>query len=197
MFTGIVETQARLIKSEKTGTNLELWFDCNIANEFKIDQSIAHNGVCLTVVECRDNTYRVTAIEETLRKTNLGELKTGDFVNIERCMLAGGRFDGHMVQGHVDTTSLCLHKNDKNGSTELVFEIAPENAALLVNKGSVCINGVSLTVVDATKNSFSVHIIPFTLAHTNLGLLNEGARVNIEFDIVGKYLLRREELNRK
>ena len=178
-----------LLKSSvKEGTNVHFTFASGITGELKIDQSLAHNGVCLTVVGIRGDEYIVTAIDETLKRTNLGGLKQGDMVNLERCMPANGRFDGHIVQGHVDTTAECVEINDLRGSFEFVFrhEVSPNN--ITVEKGSITVNGVSLTVVKSEKDKFSVHIIPYTLEHTNFGALKKGDRVNIEFDIVGKYV---------
>ncbi len=190
MFTGIIETLARVESITKSGSNVDLVFSSGISSELKIDQSVAHNGVCLTVVSVNGNNYTVTAIDETLKRSNIGNLKTGDLVNLERCMPANGRFDGHIVQGHVDTTAVCKSVNDLNGSWEFRFEYAPQNNFVTVEKGSVTINGVSLTVVESKANSFSVHIIPYTKAHTNFKNLTAGDVVNLEFDIVGKYVAR-------
>lgn len=190
MFTGIIETQARLEKIQKDQKNIHFYFSSEITSQLKIDQSVAHNGVCLTVVELDNEMYRVTAIDETLKRTNLGDLSTGDLVNLERCMPASGRFDGHIVQGHVDTVATCVAINDKNGSQEFEFEHAENDKFFTVEKGSVTINGVSLTVVSSDKNRFSVHIIPYTFDNTNFGRLKIGSKVNIEFDIIGKYVAR-------
>lgn len=188
MFTGIIETLAKLESRKEEGTNVHFTFSSAITHELKIDQSVAHNGVCLTVVSIDANHYTVTAIKETLDKTNLGSLNEGAFVNIERCMPANGRFDGHIVQGHVDTTATCIAIKDFNGSWSFEFEhpIAPEFTT--VQKGSITINGVSLTVVNSTASSFSVHIIPYTYEHTSFSQLKVGGTVNLEFDIVGKYV---------
>jgi riboflavin synthase len=188
MFTGIIETTAVLSEVRSDGTNKHFVFSSPITGELKIDQSLAHNGVCLTVVEIRGSNYKVTAIDETLKRTNLSELKIGDRVNIERCMPANGRFDGHIVQGHVDTTATCTAVNDLNGSWEFIFRYEPAEGLITVEKGSVTVNGVSLTVVKSTGNTFSVHIIPYTYEHTNFGSLTAGSVVNIEFDIIGKYV---------
>lgn len=190
MFTGIIENQATLEKLTREGSNLRMDFSCALAHELKVDQSLSHNGVCLTVEKVSPPHYTVTAIEETLLRSNLGELKTGDRVNIERCMPANGRFDGHVVQGHVDTTGICRSAVNKNGSWE--FEFAYEEAAgrLTVEKGSVTVNGVSLTVVKSEPGLFSVHIIPYTFEHTNFRQIKSGSRVNLEFDIIGKYVAR-------
>lgn len=188
MFTGIIETLAKVERIEKKNSNIDFVFFSSVTHELKIDQSVAHNGVCLTVVAINGNQYTVTAIDETLKRTNLGRLKTGDLVNLERCMPASGRFDGHIVQGHVDTTAVCKSVRDINGSWEFVFEHEVNPKYITVEKGSITINGVSLTVVDSTPNSFSVHIIPFTFEHTNFKSFKEGDVVNLEFDIVGKYI---------
>jgi riboflavin synthase len=188
MFTGIIETMARLEKIQAEGSNVHFTFSSAITQELKIDQSVAHNGVCLTVVSINGNNYTVTAIEETLKRTNLGELTVGQQVNLERCMPANGRFDGHIVQGHVDTTARCLEINDLNGSWEFIFEHGKHPGHITVEKGSITVNGVSLTVVRSTDTIFSVHIIPYTHEHTNFKELKPRSRVNLEFDIVGKYV---------
>ncbi len=191
MFTGIIETQARLVAKENEGTNTHFWFSSSITHELKVDQSVAHNGVCLTVVELNADKYRVTAIEETLGRTNLVELELGDKVNLERCMPSHGRFDGHIVQGHVDDTAICNLVEDTNGSWRFRFKLNDsKQQKLLVQKGSVCINGVSLTVVDCKEDWFSVAIIPYTFEHTNFNTFKVATKVNIEFDIVGKYILK-------
>jgi riboflavin synthase len=190
MFTGIIEEVARLEQVKEEGTNKHFTFSCAISGELKVDQSLAHNGVCLTVVAIMGNNYTVTAIEETLNKTNLNNLRIGDLVNIERCMPANGRFDGHIVQGHVDTTAECLSVEDLNGSWKYNFIHPVDDKFLTVEKGSITINGVSLTVVDSKENSFSVCIIPYTYNHTNFKSLQPGHIVNLEFDIIGKYLQR-------
>jgi riboflavin synthase len=188
MFTGIIETLAKVEHIEKEQSNVHFTFSSAITHELKIDQSVAHNGVCLTVVKIEGNTYTVTAIDETLNKTNLGKLKIGDLVNLERCMPANGRFDGHIVQGHVDTTAVCKNITDLKGSWELEFEHAVSPTNITVEKGSITINGVSLTVVKSTNHTFSVHIIPYTFENTNFKTLKIGESVNLEFDIVGKYV---------
>lgn len=190
MFTGIIEGIATLEGVKEEGTNKHFTFSCDFTSELKIDQSLAHNGVCLTVVNINLNQYTVTAIEETLNKTNLNSLRIGSIVNIERCMPANGRFDGHIVQGHVDTTAECLSVEDLNGSWKYTFVYQVDNKFLTVEKGSITINGVSLTVVDSKENSFSVCIIPYTYYHTNFKSLLPGHLVNLEFDIIGKYLQR-------
>ncbi len=188
MFTGIIETLVRLEKIENENTNVHFTFSSTIIHELKIDQSIAHNGVCLTVVKIEENNYTLTAIDETLKRTNLSLLAVGDLVNVERCMLANGRFDGHIVQGHVDTTAKCIEVKDLNGSWEFVFEHENNKNFVSVEKGSITINGVSLTVVQSTATTFSVCIIPYTFENTNFKALAVGGFANIEFDIVGKYV---------
>ena len=188
MFTGIIETFGRVEKIERENSNINFTFSSSISSELKVDQSLSHNGVCLTVVKIIDKNYVVTAIEETLKRTNLGALVLGDMVNLERCMLANGRFDGHIVQGHIDTTSKCIEINNLNGSWVFVFEYEKNKNNITVEKGSVTINGVSLTVVNSEENIFSVCIIPFTFEHTNFNKLTLGSIVNLEFDIIGKYL---------
>lgn len=190
MFTGIIETLARLEKTEKEGNNLHLSFSCEFTEDLKIDQSIAHNGVCLTVVAKNGSNYTVTAIQETLNRSTLGTLMPGDLVNLERCMLANGRFDGHVVQGHVDTTAECKTIRELNGSWEFEFEYPPSTGHITVDKGSITVNGVSLTVVEPQANSFKVCIIPYTFEHTTFKTLKPGSKVNLEFDIIGKYVSR-------
>lgn len=189
MFTGIVEAIAQVVDIHAEGTNLTFTFESSIAHELKIDQSVSHNGVCLTVVQNSIvSRYSVTAIDETLKKTNLGKLKIGDKVNLERCMPANGRFDGHIVQGHVDQTGVCTAIEDQNGSWLISFEYDEASNNITVEKGSICVNGVSLTVVNSKDNGFSVAIIPYTWQHTNFHQLSVGSIVNLEFDILGKYM---------
>jgi riboflavin synthase len=188
MFTGIIETLARVEKIENENSNINFTFSSKLTHELKIDQSVSHNGVCLTLVKIEENNYTVTAINETLKKTNLGTLNVGNHVNIERCMPANGRFDGHIVQGHVDTTAKCVKVNDLNGSWEFVFEHEKNKNFVTVEKGSITINGVSLTVVESTNTAFSVHIIPYTFEHTNFHEIKPGSIINLEFDIIGKYV---------
>lgn len=190
MFTGIIESMAEVCAIQKEGTNLRFTFECSFTSELKVDQSVAHNGVCLTVVNVHGSKYDVVAIDETLQKTNLGKLKIGDKVNLERCMQMNGRLDGHMVQGHVDTTAKVDSITEENGSWRYYFSYTPSPKHITVEKGSICINGVSLTVVDSENNKFSVAIIPFTHEHTNFHKLKPGDDVNIEFDIIGKYVAR-------
>ncbi len=186
MFTGIIE-QLGVVKSiQKESDNIHFTLEAPFTSELKIDQSVAHNGCCLTVVEISGNEYVVTAIQETLNKTNLGTWKVGTKVNLERCMQMNGRLDGHIVQGHVDTTGTCMAIEDQNGSWKYTFRY--ESDDLTVEKGSITINGTSLTVVDSKTNEFSVCIIPYTYEHTNFHTLEVGATVNLEFDIIGKYV---------
>ncbi len=187
MFTGIIETLGTVVKTEKEQDNVHLTVKSSFTNELQIDQSIAHNGVCLTVVEINGDNYVVTAIEETLLRSNIGLLKAGSEVNLERCTKIGNRLDGHIVQGHVDQTATCTKVEELEGSWKYHFEYeVSEN--ITVEKGSVTINGVSLTVVDSGRNTFSVAIIPYTHEHTNFHTFKEGTKVNLEFDIVGKYV---------
>ena len=190
MFTGIIETIGRVIELKKDQDNLHLIIESDISNELKIDQSVAHNGVCLTVVAMADGTHTVTAVAETLNKSNLGKLKEGDFINLERCMQMNGRLDGHIVQGHVDQTGICTEVNDRSGSWEYSFRYDPSQGNVTVEKGSICVNGISLTVVNSIENSFSVAIIPYTYEHTNMQHIIKGDTVNLEFDIIGKYVAR-------
>lgn len=190
MFTGIIETLATVAGIETEGSNVHFTFSSSITHELKIDQSVAHNGVCLTVVKIEGNHYTVTAIEETLQKTNLGKLKPGDLVNLERCMAANGRFDGHIVQGHVDQTGTVTGVTDNNGSWTYTVSYDPSRGNVTVEKGSITINGTSLTVVDSHEDSFSVCIIPYTYENTVFKALKAGDTVNLEFDIVGKYVAR-------
>lgn len=191
MFTGIVESMATVVNLEKEGTNLHLWLECDFTDELKIDQSISHNGVCLTVVEISGKAYKVTAIDETLKKTNLGQISLNDKINLERCMRLNDRLDGHIVQGHVDQTAVLKSVQNENGSYILSFEYDENSTGnVTVPKGSICINGISLTVVDSQIGEFSVAIIPYTWENTNLHTLNPGDIVNLEFDIIGKYIQR-------
>ena len=188
MFTGIIEDLGKLVERVEADTNLDLKFQSNISDQLKIDQSLCHNGVCLTVVQVGPGWHRVIAIDETIRKTNIGDLKIGDKVNLERCVPATGRLDGHIVQGHVDTTAECTSIEDHSGSWIFNFRYDKKSGHLTVPKGSICINGVSLTVVDSGDNDFSVAIIPYTFEHTTFADLVVGSRVNLEFDIIGKYV---------
>lgn len=189
MFTGIIEQMGTVTRLKHHQTNLDITIKAKLTPELKIDQSVAHNGVCLTVVAINNLEYTVTAIKETLDKTNLAALEIEQQVNLERCMIANARFDGHMVQGHVDTTALCKSIEDQNGSWLYTFELQnPSDSKFIVNKGSICINGISLTVVNSTEQYFSVAIIPYTFNHTNMQHLVAGMYANIEFDIIGKYI---------
>jgi riboflavin synthase len=191
MFSGIVEETATVVALEKEKDNLHITLECSFVNELKIDQSISHNGVCLTVVDLTDTTYTVTAIQETLIKSNLGLLKVGDKVNLERSTKLDGRLDGHMVQGHVDLTATCTSVREAEGSWYYTFEFEPKSEEhITVEKGSVSINGVSLTVVNSKERSFEVAIIPFTYEVTNFHTFEPGTVVNLEFDIIGKYIAR-------
>ena len=188
MFSGIVEASGEVIALKKELSNLHITVSSTFTNELKIDQSIAHNGVCLTVVDIKNDNYTVTAIDETLRITNLGLLKVGDKINLERCMKLGDRLDGHIVQGHVDQTAICKKAEETNGSWMFTFEYDASKNNVTVEKGSVCVNGVSLTVVNSNDHSFSVCIIPYTFEHTNFSSIKQGFVVNLEFDILGKYI---------
>ncbi|MFC0514326.1 riboflavin synthase [Mucilaginibacter angelicae] len=190
MFTGIIETLGKITDLQQEKGNLNITVESAISHELKIDQSVAHNGVCLTVVALADGLHVVTAIEETLSKTNLGQLKVGDPVNLERCMQMNARLDGHIVQGHVDQVAVCTAFNELNGSWEYTFEYDASSGNVTVEKGSICVNGISLTVVNSHANSFSVAIIPYTFEHTNLHNVKVGSHVNLEFDIIGKYVAR-------
>jgi riboflavin synthase len=190
MFTGIIETLGKVTELRHDQGNLHVTVESAIAGELKIDQSVAHNGVCLTVIALADGTHTVTAIEETLNKTNLGNLKPGDLVNLERCMQMNARLDGHIVQGHVDQTAICIGFKELDGSWEYTFEYDGALGNVTVEKGSICVNGISLTVVNSKINSFSVAIIPYTHEHTNLQQVRVGSVVNLEFDIIGKYVAR-------
>jgi riboflavin synthase len=188
MFTGIVEATGTVEALKQDGGNLHLTLSAPFAAELKIDQSLAHNGVCLTVVRCDEKTYTVTAVTETLQKTNLGKLKTGDAVNLERCMRMGDRLDGHIVQGHVDLTGTCTQVEVLDGSWKFHFTYDAASGHVTVPKGSICVNGTSLTVVDSSPGSFSVVIIPYTFEHTVFRTLKTGDAVNLEFDVIGKYV---------
>ncbi len=190
MFTGIIETLATVKKIENNGSNKSFWLEARIVKELKVDQSLAHNGVCLTVEKIENSLYKVTAINETLNKTNLNSWQLNDLINLERCLSFNGRLDGHFVQGHVDTTAVCKSVCNKDGSWEYEFEFDQKFANLVIEKGSISINGTSLTCYDVAKNTFKVAIIPYTYMHTNINKVVEGSVVNIEFDIIGKYINR-------
>lgn len=190
MFTGIIETTGIVSSLETNGSNISFWVESPISEELKIDQSVSHEGVCLTVDELAPGKHRVTAIAETIQKTNLSSWKPGSLVNLERCMIMNGRLDGHIVQGHVDGTATCIEKKVLDGSWEYKFQIPAELAQLVIEKGSIAINGTSLTCFDVGKDSFRVAIIPYTYNHTSISLVDEGSKVNIEYDILGKYVAR-------
>lgn len=190
MFTGIIESTGIIKEIITKGSNKSFWVSSPLATDLKIDQSLSHNGVCLTVEEIKDSLHRVTAIEETLLKTNLGNWQNGDIINLERCMLMNGRLDGHIVQGHVDCTAQCTDAKTKDGSWEYSFSFPAEFAAFIIEKGSVTVNGISLTCFNVTDNQFTVAIIPYTFEHTNMSKLKQGDMVNIEWDLVGKYVQR-------
>ncbi len=194
MFTGIIEAAGEVKSIRKEGSNVHFTIASPVSSELKIDQSVAHNGVCLTVVNAENDTHTVTAIEETLKRSNLGDLEVGDLVNLERAMLANARLDGHMVQGHVDTTGVCVAIEVLDGSWYFRFKYQPTEAHLLVDKGSICINGVSLTVVEPEAEIFSVAIIPYTFEHTTFKTMQIGDRINLEFDIIGKYIAKYAKL---
>ena len=199
MFSGIVEEMATVVALKHDGGNIDFTLTCSFTNELKIDQSVSHNGVCLTVVSIDGDKYVVTAMRETLERSNLGLLKEGDKVNVERSMLMNGRLDGHIVQGHVDVTAICIAKEDADGSTYFTFEYAfdkemARRGYFTVDKGSVTVNGVSLTVCNPTENTFQVAIIPYTMQNTNFCNIEVGTKVNLEFDILGKYIARLQSL---
>jgi riboflavin synthase len=194
MFTGIIETTGRVKQVSPSGSNIDFWITSSVTGELKIDQSVAHNGVCLTVVEIEGDSYRVTAVAETLAKTNLGKWAVGDTVNIERCLRVGDRLDGHFVQGHADAVAICKAKETLDGSWLFRFGYPASFAALVIEKGSVCLNGVSLTAFNVKGNELTVTIIPYTYEHTNFNTIEAGTEVNIEFDVLGKYLLRQKEV---
>ncbi|MEN9297698.1 MAG: hypothetical protein RLZZ429_11 [Bacteroidota bacterium] len=196
MFTGIIESIGKVISMEKNGSNISFWIESPISGELKIDQSISHEGACLTVDQLSKGQHRVTAIEETLKKTNLSGWQAGSIVNLERCMVMNGRLDGHIVQGHVDCTATCIERKELAGSWEFCFQIPESYAHLIIEKGSIAVNGTSLTCFEVTNNSFKVAIIPYTFEHTSIQQVIEGSVVNIEFDILGKYIDRMRELKR-
>jgi riboflavin synthase len=188
MFTGIIESIGEVLSLHRENSNLRITLQSAITPELRVDQSVSHNGVCLTVVEVHEYAYSVIAVDETLQKTNLGNLRQGDKINLERSMKADGRLDGHIVQGHIDTVARLERTENKNGSYLLHFSFPESFTKYVVHKGSICVNGVSLTVVETVSNSFSVAIIPYTWQHTNLQYLTQGDTVNIEFDVIGKYV---------
>lgn len=195
MFTGIIEDLGIVKNLASDKDNLHITIESNITPELKIDQSVAHNGVCLTVVDLNQKNYTVTAIQETLEKSALGNLEIGDTVNLERAMKLGDRLDGHIVQGHVDQIGTCTAVTELNGSWIFTFEYDPNRENITIEKGSITVNGVSLTVVNSHKNQFSVAIIPYTYLHTNFNTFSKGSLVNLEFDVIGKYVARIQQLN--
>lgn len=194
MFTGIIETTGFIKNIAVSGTNRSFWIESSISRELKVDQSVSHSGVCLTVEEMNNNSHKVTAIEETALKTNVNEWKIGDVINLERSLKLDSRLDGHFVQGHVDTIAVCTEINEKHGSWEYEFSLRKKFSELIIEKGSISVNGISLTVFDVKKKSFRVAIIPYTHENTNIKTVQKGDLVNIEFDLVGKYILRKLSL---
>lgn len=196
MFTGIIESLGIIKEIATSGTNKTFWIQSPLSSSFQVDQSVAHNGVCLTVEDVQEGLHRVTAVEETLNKTDLNQWTIGAHINIERSLLPTNRLDGHFVQGHVDTTGTCRKIKSKQGSYEFEFEFPKKFAELLIEKGSICVNGISLTAFNVKKHSFTVAIIPFTFEHTNLQFLKESDNVNLEFDMIGKYIMRKLSLEK-
>lgn len=196
MFTGIIETLGTVKKISTDRSNKTFWIKSDLSSHLKIDESLSHNGVCLTVEEVQGDLYRVTTILETLDKTNAGQWKVEDVINLERSLQMNGRLDGHIVQGHADGTGICIEKKNMKGSFEFTFSFDVKQASLIIEKGSVCVNGVSLTAFDLTQNTFTVAIIPYTFNHTNFYKIKKGDIVNIEFDILGKYVARIININR-
>jgi riboflavin synthase len=190
MFTGIIESLGKIDSIETHGTNKTFWVSSPISGELKVDQSISHNGVCLTVEELKDGLHRVTAIRETLEKTNLSHWQPGDLVNLERCLLMNGRLDGHIVQGHVDATATCIDRAALDGSWEFRFEFPKKFSHLVIEKGSISLNGISLTIFNVKKSRFDIAVIPYTFEHTNVQSIKTGDKVNLEFDLIGKYVSR-------
>jgi riboflavin synthase len=195
MFTGIVETMGFVKDMAANGGNMTFWIESGISHELKIDQSVSHNGVCLTIEEIRENSHRVTAIGETLKKSNIKDWRQGDLVNLERSLKFNSALDGHLVQGHVDAVADCVEKKEADGSWEYEFNFPKKFSQLVIEKGSICVNGISLTAFDVKKKRFKVAIIPYTYEHTNIKAVNKGDTVNIEFDLIGKYVLRSRELS--
>lgn len=190
MFTGIIKSFGEIMSVEITGSNRTFFIKSDLSAQLKIDESLSHNGVCLTVENIENGIYTVTAIEETLKKTNADQWKKGDLINLEQAMKLNERLDGHIVQGHIDGTGICINKQDKDGSAEFTFQYEKSFAELIIEKGSICVNGVSLTAFNVTENNFTVAIIPYTFEHTNFHLLKKGDVVNLEFDLLGKYVAR-------
>jgi riboflavin synthase len=196
MFTGIVETQGIVRKVTEKGTNKTFWVKSPVSSKLKADQSVAHDGVCLTVEDVKGGRHRITAISETLSKTTLGDWREGSIINLERCLKINGRLDGHFVQGHADATATCIDIKEKGGSREFRFQFLPEFASLIIEKGSITINGISLTVFNVNETTFDVAIIPYTFKHTNMNMVKPGQKVNIEFDMLGKYINRKLTLSK-
>jgi riboflavin synthase len=190
MFTGIIECIGKVVAVSENGTNRSFWVESPISGQLKVDQSVSHNGVCLTVEDAENGRHQVTAIEETLLKTDLAKWTEGTFLNLERCMIMNGRLDGHIVQGHVDATAECIERKELEGSWTYTFRFPPSFAALVIEKGSIAVNGTSLTCFDVSQDSFTVAIIPYTFQHTSINQVEKGSLVNIEFDILGKYIQR-------
>jgi riboflavin synthase len=195
MFTGIIERLVRIQRIESSGTNLHLWMDCDISSELSIDQSVAHNGICLTIDQIKDTSYRVTAIDETIQKTSISQFKLGQLLNFERCLTLSKLIDGHIVQGHVDATAIVQSVENKNGSWNYVIQYPENYMALIIEKGSIAVDGISLTCHSLSDNLFTVSIIPYTFEHTVAQHWVQGTIVNLEFDIVGKYLLRQRKIS--
>ena len=196
MFTGIIETQGIVRKVVEKGSNKTFWIKSPISSKLKADQSVSHDGVCLTVEEVKGSRHRVTAITETLSKTTLGDWQEGSVINLERCLKLNDRLDGHFVQGHIDTSAICIDKKEKDGSWEFSFQFLPGFASLMIEKGSITINGISLTIFNVTETTFTIAIIPYTFEHTNMKLVKPGQKVNIEFDMLGKYINRKLSLSK-
>jgi riboflavin synthase len=194
MFTGIIETIGQIKEITTSGENRSFWIECQLFSQLKVDQSISHNGVCLTIEELKDGLHKVTAVKETLEKTNLGEWQVNSFINLERSLQLAGRLDGHFVQGHADTTGTLIKQKDQNGSWTLTFNFPKKFRGLVVEKGSISINGISLTIFEVKKNSFKVAIIPYTWQHTNFQFIRVKDTVNLEFDMIGKYIARKLSL---
>ncbi len=197
MFTGIIETVGIVKEVISNGSNRTFWVESSISSQFRVDQSVSHSGVCLTVEEVGTKSHRITSIDETIKKTNIGDWEEGTYVNLEQCLELNDRLDGHIVQGHVDTIGTCIKRKEKKGSWEFEFQFSKKFAELVIEKGSICMNGISLTAFNVKKNSFCVAIIPYTFEHTNLNKILEGDTVNLEFDMIGKYLLRKLSLREK
>ena len=195
MFTGIIETTGFIKNMAASGSNKSFWIESSISQELRVDQSVSHSGICLTVEEVNDNSHKVTAIEETGLKTNVNEWKIGDVINLERSLKLDSRLDGHFVQGHVDTIATCTEINEKHGSWEYQFSFPKKFSELIIEKGSICVNGISLTAFDVKKKNFKVAIIPFTHEYTNIKTVQKGDQANIEFDLIGKYILRKLSLS--